>query len=118
MRRWGWGLALVLLLEPGVAVAQVTSSHHHFALVGATSAVTVRPSRTNRVFLELLNDSTNSIYCTVDGTTTPTASDGIRLQATAGRSDRAVFDRNVPTAVISCISDTGQNRLLILESYK
>lgn len=109
-------IALTIVLTtalPASAQQWPINAHHTFTMVAATS-VLVRPFFGLRTFLGLINDSSNVVYCTVDGETA-VASEGIRFAAAGTTGDRIFFDAKVPQGAVRCIAATGYNRILVIE---
>lgn len=118
--------ALALLLLPVLAppppspfVARVAEAqtavpaHQHVAMVGPTTGATrLLPNRA-RSLLILVNDSTATIYCTVDDTNAA-VNTGWRLNASGGS---IVLDKGgaVPRGSLRCVSATADSRLLFTE---
>ena len=103
------------LIAPVVAHAQSFGpAHHVIAIVGsATGTINARPAF-NRRLLGIMNDSSNIVYCTVDGVDA-VANEGIRLAAAGTTGDRIFFDWHVPQGPVRCMSSTNGSRVLILE---
>ena len=112
--RW---LLVVLLVAPLSAWGQPSSfvpAHHSIGLAGPLSGATnIRPAF-NRRLLGLINNSSNVVFCSVDGVDAA-ADEGIRLAATGTAGDRVFFDRNVPQGPVRCYSATAASRVLIIE---
>ena len=114
--RLRWLLA-VLLVAPLSAWGQPSSfvpAHHSIGIAGpVTGATNLRPAF-NRRLLGLINNSSNVVFCTVDGETA-VVDEGIRLAASGTTGDRVFFDRNVPQGPVRCYSATDGSRVLVIE---
>lgn len=106
---------LLLLAVPVFAQSVAVPVHNHTAGIStASGAVQQLPARF-RSFLELINDSSVAIYCTVDDTNA-VSGHGIALSASTGTYNRAKYDVRVPRGSVRCVSASGGgNRLIILE---
>ena len=114
--RFHW-LMLWVVLAASAAWAQPSSfvpAHHSIGIASPVSGATnIRPAF-NRRLLGLINNSSNVVFCTVDGVNAA-VDEGIRLAATGTTGDRILFDRNVPQGPVRCYSATEGNRVLIIE---
>ena len=112
--RW---LLVVLLVAPLSAWGQPSSfvpAHHSIGIAGTLSGSTnIRPAF-NRRLIGLINNSSNVVFCTVDGETA-VVDEGIRLAASGTTGDRGFFDRNVPQGPVRCYSATDGSRVLVIE---
>lgn len=105
---------LVVLSLPAPISAETTiNAHHTWTVIGASSRV-LRAALAFRKYLGLINDSSNTVYCSVDGTAA-VENEGLRLNAAGTTGDRIFFDRNVPLGMVTCIAGVGNNRILVIE---
>ena len=98
------------------ALAQTSfgpAHHYHITASTTTGAINARPAF-NRRLLGLINDSSNIVYCTVDGTNA-VADHGLRLAGSGTTGDRIVFDRHVPNGPVRCFSAAGASSVLMTE---
>ena len=106
-------LALILFATPAFAQS-FGPAHNNHATAGPTSGgIDARPAF-NRRLLGIINNSSNVVYCTVDGTDA-SADHGLRFAAAGTTGDRILFDRQVPQGPVRCYSATGGSSLLIIE---
>lgn len=108
-----------LWAAPGAAQTAIPV-HQHIAVVGTGSGnQVIRAQFIRRSYLGIINDSSNIVYCRVDGSDTSylaaAANEGIRLAAAGTTGDRVFFDRNVPQGPVRCYSATDNRRVLIIE---
>lgn len=120
MTRWLAVLVALLFAASPASAQTAVPVHHHIAVVGsATGAVVIRAQLTRRSYLGLINDSSNVVYCRVDGSDTSSvaaaANTGIRLAAAGTTGDRIFFDRNVPQGPVRCMSATSGSTVLVIE---
>ena len=108
-------LLLLILLIAGPAFGQSASVplHNHTSTIGTGTGSIVQLAGRFRSYLQLINDSAATMYCTVDDTTAASGH-GIWLGPNTAAGNQVVFDARVPRGAVRCYgSATG--RLIIIE---
>lgn len=81
------------------------------AVVVGTGSTSVASASSTRQFLQLINDSDETIYVSLNGAAA--LNTGVRLNANGGT---ATYDEYIPRGAITAISTTGTKKLLVISA--
>ena len=87
------------------ARAQPPITAHQHAMTVATNGGVILLAARIRSYLGIINDSSNVVYCKVDGTDAASG-DGWRLTAAGSAHSQIVFEVTVPQGALRCFASS------------